>query len=855
MSALRNVVLVLAAWLAFPAGGQAQLPFFPGAEGFGGTFAGAAPAGGWFSNGTIYHVTTNQDAIDAGTGKPAQGTLRGAFYDYANPNSPKQNASNRVVVFDVGGTFVLNQGPLDIKTVNTIYIAGQTAPSPVTVYGNTTQITKQSSTVTSNVVLRYMTFRKGTGDGEDAITFSGGSGAGDTVATNMILDHVSASWAEDEDLSVANNNTNVTVQYSVIADALTSGHAYGSLIRPQIDSSVTFHHNLYANNQSRQARFGTYNGETLTADFRNNVIYNWKQRASYSGGSSEAEQESADVNYVGNYLVAGPGLQSGYSATQVFGVDKNTDTRIYQSGNYVDSDRMVNAGGAPNGSVAPASAFAISTLTDQTLTMMANPFPTAPVTTQAAPAAFDQVMQYVGNSWWARDPIDARIINNVKTNTGPPGGIGAAAPNASEHSALLGAPLTTRPVGWDTDNDGMPDAWEKSHGLNPSSAADAKLDFDSDGYVNVVEYVNEVGEFPAPAPIVFQGGVSSRYAQILNWRTSDASGGGSPWQPSKYDTAVISSGTVVVDAAGQHAGTLQVAPQAGDSAVVQVAAGWLQGGTLAIGAGGNGQFQHTDGIVAVDAIELGGAGPAAGTYTLAGNGLLLVTSLSRGSGGGFTMTGGTLTAEVVSFPLVNQGGVISPGVVGSGDMHVASDFTNAAGAMRLELRGTALGQYDRILVDGHFAAGGTLDIDLIDSYVPAAGDTFDLLNFASASGALQVSAPALPAGLAWNTSALLTTGLLTVSSTASPNADFNGDGTVDGGDFVVWQSGLGLSGQQSNASGDADRDGVVDADDLLVWRAQYGGSPAAGASAAVPEAGGATLALLAAAACLIARRR
>src|SRR5215213_9747845 len=293
-----------------------QFPFFPGAEGFGGSFTGAAPAAGWFSNATVYHVTTTADTL-AGDGKPAVGTLRGAFYDAAR----KQMASNVVVVFDVVGTFQLTQGSLDIKTVNNIYVAGQTAPSPVVVYGNTTQITKSNNTVNSNVILRYMTFRKGTGDGEDAITFAGGSGAGDTVATNMILDHVSASWAEDEDLSVANNNTNVTVQYSIIADALTSGHAYGSLIRPQIDSNVTFHHNLYANNVSRQARFGTYNAETLTADFRNNVIYNWRDRASYTGGSSEVEQEFTDVNYVGNYLIAGPGTLS--NANKAYTVDKN----------------------------------------------------------------------------------------------------------------------------------------------------------------------------------------------------------------------------------------------------------------------------------------------------------------------------------------------------------------------------------------------------------------------------------------------------------------------------------------------------------------------------------------------------
>ena len=327
-SALLSLV-VHAAW--------AQLPSFSGAEGFGGTFSGSAPAGGWFSNAGIYHVTTTQDLTNPSTGKPAIGTLRGAFYDYTNPNSPKQLISNRIVVFDVGGTFDISAGKLDIKTVNNIYIAGQTAPSPVTVYGNMAQITKSGNTQTSNVILRYMTFRKGTGDGEDALSFTGGDGVGDTIARNMILDHVTASWSEDENISVTNNNTNVTVQYSMIHDALVSNHAYGSLIRPKVDANVTFHHNLYANNASRQARFGTYNAETLTADFRNNVIYNFRDRASYAGGSDEAEQEFADINYVGNYIVAGPGtgsIPANFAGVgTAFNVDKNITARVHQYGN------------------------------------------------------------------------------------------------------------------------------------------------------------------------------------------------------------------------------------------------------------------------------------------------------------------------------------------------------------------------------------------------------------------------------------------------------------------------------------------------------------------------------------------
>ena len=367
---------------------------------------------------------------------PSKGRCVARFYDYTNPSSPKQQASNRFVVFDVGGVFDISANTLDIKTVNNIYVAGQTAPSPVTVYGNTTQITKSNNTMTSNVILRYLTFRKGTGSGEDAITFSGGSGAGDTTATNMILDHVSASWAEDEVLSVANNNTNVTVQYSIIADALTNGHAYGSLIRPKVDSSVTFHHNLYASNASRQPRVGTYKAQTLTFDFRNNVVYNWRDRASYAGGSSEAEQEYVDVNYVGNYMVAGPGTISNTSGT--FIVDKNVDLAVYNKGNYVDSDKALNPGGVPNGAVRGADMVQLNpTVTDQTLVQVTTPFAVAPVTTQSAPDAFAQTVSYAGNSWWSREAIDARIVNNALTNTGPPNGVAAAAPNAAELNALL----------------------------------------------------------------------------------------------------------------------------------------------------------------------------------------------------------------------------------------------------------------------------------------------------------------------------------------------------------------------------------------------------------------------------------
>ena len=119
---------------------------------------------------------------------------------------------------------------------------------------------------------------------------------------------------------------------------------------------------------------------------------------------------------------------------------------------------------------------------------------------------------------------------------------------------------------WDTDADGMPDAWEKAHSLNPN-AADNNGDFDSDGYTNLEEYINEIAAWPAPQPISFNGATNNRYAQITNWDIR--------WQPSKYDQVQINSGTAVVDAVGQHAGTLIIASQSGNTAQLNISNGWL----------------------------------------------------------------------------------------------------------------------------------------------------------------------------------------------------------------------------------------------------------------------------------------
>jgi len=766
---------------------MAQLPFFSGAEGFGGTFAGSAPPGGWFSNATIYHVTNLNDS--------GAGSLRGAFVE---------NSLNKIIVFDVAGTIQLGTSTLDVKNLSNYYIAGQTAPGPVTIYGNTTQITHSSDKKNSNVILRYLTFRKGTGNGEDSITFAGGNGAANMVANNMILDHVSASWAEDEILSVANNNTDVTVQYSMINDALVSNHAYGSLIRPRVDSNVSFHHNFYAHNSSRQARFGTYLAETLTADFRNNVVYNWRDRASYAGGSSEPEREYADVNFVGNYFIAGPGTLS--NTTKTFYVDQNVDARVYQSGNFVDSDKQLNPGGQPNGADTGWNMFQLN---GGALFQMATPFATEAVTTQSANDAYWQTINHVGNYWWSRDAIDSRVIANVLNNTNAPNGIGASVPNAIELNGVLTAPTITRPAGWDTDSDGMPDVWEVAHGLNPNSPGatpDWKLDFDNDGYINLVEYLNEVGEFSAPAPIVFNGETNNRYALITNWKTSDGITDGSNWQPSRYDEAQVNSGTVVVDAAGQHAGVVKIGANAGNVAQLNITGGWLD----------------------VDEAVLVGAHPSAqGTLSLSGG--VLSTPYLRGGNADdtFSFTGGVLHADTIEIDVVNNGGTIAPGN-SIGQTYVAGSLQLAAGSLQIELASPTAA--DTLLAEDLVMLGGNLSISTLGGFTPTEGDSWQIIMAGTITGAFSTVTPGYSVQQQGSN-------LVLFFGEASPllAGDYNDDGVVDAADYAVWRYALATGGSLPNETASL---GTTDQADYDVWSGNFGavaGGGSGGNHLSVPE--------------------
>lgn len=859
----------------------AQIPAFPGADG-----AARNVSGG--RGGIVYHVTKLNSAIDD-PHKDEFGTIR---YGLNSANFPANTP--RTIVFDVGGVFSLGRLPqtdwdpngngwdaqsrLSIGGSN-VTLAGQTAPGTGVIFMGGGLKPQGNNNIVRNVTMAAGFGMRNWWDPGEAYPpqpVSGDVGVGhfpdatvydgmDVSGTNLMIDHVSLLYSTDECLSMNEASNNITVQYSNLSQGLNypqwdaegggyTGHALGSLLtagNATAQAAISFHHNLYAHQKGRLPQLGDASGVTNSGayyDFRNNVFYNWLGTAGTKSGNTF-------LNLVNNFYLAGNGGDnpSGVSIVQSGGgtsVISATST-IYRNGNLLDSNKD---GDANDGANLSAGGAASALWKGGVATYLG--------TTDTANAAFQRVLNYLGANWWTRDTVintpDERIINEARTGTGK---IIAWAddpwnsdPNeGTEWRALKATPQTTRSADFDVEvipvyspifptiqigttiGDGMPSYWELQHGLDPN-VADNNGDFDSDGYTNLEEYLNELAEWPAPGPIVFNAATNSRYAVITNWDANPSASFIDNWQPSKYDEAQINAGTVVVDAVGQHSGNLIVALASGNTATLNITGGWLK---LEEGA------------------VIGAVAGANGTLNLSG-GRLVTPFLGKGPNGVASFTGGTLSADLVSFDLVNQGSIISPGTsldprVDVGTTWVMGDLTMQSGTITLELAGTAAGQFDRILIDDMLTAGGTLAVSLSSGFTPTLGDSFDLFDFTSATGSFALSLPGLAGNLAWDTSNLLTTGVLSVM--VGENADFDADGDVDGLDFLVWQRGFGLTGQTDNSLGDANGDGDVDAADLGVWQNQYGSGAVVAASTAVPEPATIVLVVTGCAALALGRRK
>jgi hypothetical protein len=433
-----------------PDGVTTNVLAFPGAEGFG-----ACARGG--RGGRVYHVTTLEDGGAARNDAAPKGSLREAV----------EAQGPRLVVFDVAGTIRLTK---DLLITNPfITIAGQTAPGEGICLRDATL-----GVYADQVVIRYLRCRLGDqGRAGDAI----GIGRGHQI----IIDHCSASWSLDEVLSCSTGEpslSDVTVQWCFITEALNpKNHSFGSLIRGCHGARYTYHHNLYAHNRNRNPRPGNYDRQNphtqdpdgLLLDFRDNVIYNW--RGSYAGYNADKDSVTK-LNYVGNYLVPGPDSQPTGIAYQ----EGSPYNKGFFAGNYYSHKR-------------PDDPWVLVDFRDWSAAQIAayrqsQPFKTGPIATQDARDAFRDVLARGGAILPKRDAVDRRIVEEVTNRTGH---------IINSQAEVGGWPdLRTGVAPRDGDGDGMPDEWERQHGLNPDNPADGAQDGNGDGYTNVEEYLNEL---------------------------------------------------------------------------------------------------------------------------------------------------------------------------------------------------------------------------------------------------------------------------------------------------------------------------------------------------------------------------
>lgn len=430
------VVAWFTAFLAPVCAEAGAIPAFPGAEGFG-----AFTPGG--RGGKVFLVTNLNDS--------GPGSLRAAC----------EAEGPRIVVFRVSGIIEL-QSNVKLKEPY-ITIAGQSAPGDGICLKN-----YPMSIDTNDVIIRYLRFRPGDESGAE-VDALGGRGC-----KNVIIDHCSASWSIDECVSFYRNE-NVTIQWCLISESLRDSHhhkgahGYGGIWG---GNNASYHHNLFAHHSSRNPRFAS--GEQ-NIDYRNNVIYNWGDNSAYGG-------EGATVNMVANYYKFGPATSEG-KRNRIVQVNEN-ESRWYIADNYITGYPEITVDNWNGGVQGEASLGTIK---------VDKPFPTAPVRTQTAEKAYTLVLAHAGANLPRRDPLDMRIIEEVRTGTATygetyaGGGVGII----DSHKIVGGWPQlnsTTPPV--DTDQDGMPDEWEVRFGLNPDDAADSHMDKDGDGYTNIEEYLN-----------------------------------------------------------------------------------------------------------------------------------------------------------------------------------------------------------------------------------------------------------------------------------------------------------------------------------------------------------------------------
>ncbi|MCF7733177.1 MAG: DUF4623 domain-containing protein [Akkermansiaceae bacterium] len=234
----------------------------------------------------------------------------------------------------------------------------------------------------------------------------------------------------------------------------------------------------------------------------------------------------------------------------------------------------------------------------------------------------------------------------------------------------------------------------------------------------------------------------------------------------------------------QVSSTLHLGEYAGGVGTYDLSNGALTVNTGKIGGPGTGTFTQTGGTHSVGSLSI-----ANGSQYLLNDGSLIATTLSGGAR--LEFTGGLLSAGEITGPLSNGGGILSPGN-SAGNTHITGDYTqSASGKMHIELGGTSAASFDTVNVDATATLSGTLEVVLIDGFLPTVGNRFNILSATTLIGSFtHLQLPALAPELVWQVESLLnpsgpdTLGL--VVAVATGLLDFSTDsGNIAQGDSTT----------------------------------------------------------------------
>lgn len=453
--------LIFLSTQAFP-----QQLAFPGAEGYGKFTRGGR-------GGDVIEVTNLNDS--------GAGSLRAAV----EANGP------RTVIFRTGGNIRL-ESDLVIREPF-ITIAGQTAP------GEGICISDYSLVIEADeVIVRHVRVRLGDRAGRPVDAISA------RFHKNIIIDHVSASWAIDETASVYYCDS-ITVQWCIISESLHNSvhpkgpHGFGGIWGGNFAS---YHHNILAHHTSRNPRIASGSPRT---DFRNNVIYNWGYNSMYGGEMHFRDDEkwsSTYVNIVNNYFKPGPATQPGDVSHRIVNPSaRETEDdygKWYVMGNHMEGQPDISMDNWAGGVQPQDGAEYLS------LCRAKSPFEgTMSHPEETAQQAYTRVLEYAGARKPVLDAVDKRIIEEVRTGTATYEGPSYESRHEVTDNALrcgiIDSP--TDVGGWpvydagtppvDSDHDGMPDEWEDLMNLDKNDPSDRNTHSPA-GYTMLEEYLNSL---------------------------------------------------------------------------------------------------------------------------------------------------------------------------------------------------------------------------------------------------------------------------------------------------------------------------------------------------------------------------